>query len=75
MLAKIDSTENEISGLEIQGYPTVKFWRKDKSAFPIEFNGERTADGIVQWIKEHTEYEWVETESKEEEAVAVDQEL
>lgn len=42
MLAKVDSTENEISGLEIQGYPTVKFWRKDKSAFPIEFNGERT---------------------------------
>lgn len=44
--------------MEIQGYPTVKFWRKDKSAHPLEFNGERTAEGIVQWLKEHTEYEW-----------------
>jgi hypothetical protein len=46
--------------LDIQGYPTVKFWRKDKSARPLDFNGERTAEGIVQWLKEHTEYEWVD---------------
>lgn len=76
LLAKVDSTENEISGLDIQGYPSVKFWRKDKSAFPIEFNGERTAEGIVQWLKEHTEYAWVETEPVgENEEKAAEEEL
>lgn len=67
IIAKVDSTQNEIAGLEIQGYPTVKFWRKDKSAFPIDFNGERTAEGIVQWLKEHSEYEWVERKAADEE--------
>ena len=46
--------------MDIQGFPTVKFYRRDKSAIPLNFNGERTASGIVQWIKEHSEYEWVD---------------
>jgi len=54
LFVKVDSTENEVSGVEIQGYPTVKFWRRDKSAVPLDFNGDRTAEGIIQWIKEHT---------------------
>jgi protein disulfide isomerase len=60
LLVKVDSTENEVSGLDIQGFPTLKFWGKDKSAEPIEYNGGRDADGIVTWLKEHTQYEWVE---------------
>ena len=43
----------------MQSFPTVKFWRRDKSQAPLDFNGERSAEGIVQWIKEHTEYDWV----------------
>jgi protein disulfide-isomerase A1 len=31
LLAKVDSTENEVAGLDIQGFPTLKFWGKDKS--------------------------------------------
>lgn len=63
LLAKVDSTENEVAGLDIQGFPTLKFYKKDKSEAPIDFNGDRTADGIIEWLKEHTEYEWVDTES------------
>ena len=59
LIVKVDSTENEVPGLDVQSFPTVKFWRRDKSQQPIDFNGERTADGIVQWIKEHTEYDWI----------------
>jgi protein disulfide-isomerase A1 len=66
LLVKVDSTENEVAGVDIQGFPTVKFWRKDKSAIPLDFNGERNADGIIQWIKEHSEYEWVEPLGAEE---------
>lgn len=59
LLATVDSTENEVAGVDIQGFPTLKFWGKDKSN-PIEYNGGRDAQGIIQWIKEHTQYEWVE---------------
>ena len=61
LLVKVDSTENEISGLDIQGFPTLKFYKKDKSVEAIEYGGARDADGIVNWLKENTEYEWVES--------------
>lgn len=60
VIAKLDSTDNEVAGVDIQGFPTLKFWGKDKSQAPIDYNGERTAEGIIQWLKDHTSYEWVE---------------
>ena len=63
LLVKVDSTLNEIGGLDIQGFPTLKFYGKDKSQAPIDYNGGRDADGIISWLKEHTEYEWVEPEA------------
>jgi protein disulfide-isomerase A1 len=69
LLVKVDSTENEVSGVDIQGFPTLKFWGKDKTADPIDYNGGRDAEGIVQWLKEHTQYEWVEPETEQGEEV------
>lgn len=63
LLVKVDSTLNEVAGLEIQGFPTLKYYGKDKSQDPIDYNGPRNADGIINWLKEHTEYEWVEPEA------------
>lgn len=65
LLVKVDSTLNEVAGLEIQGFPTLKFYAKDKSQAPIDYNGARDADGIIEWLKEHTEYEWVEPQASE----------
>jgi len=64
ILAKVDSTGNEVAGLSVQGYPTLKWWRKDKSLGPIDYNGGRNAEGILEWIKEHTEYPWVDADSE-----------
>ena len=68
MLAKVDSTENEVAGVDIQGFPTLKFWGKDKTVDPIEYNGGRDAEGILTWLKEHTQYDWVEPEAADGEA-------
>ncbi len=68
IIAKVDSTENEVAGLEIQGFPTLKWWGKDKSAEPIDYDGGRDTEGIISWIKDHTEYDWVEIEGASEKA-------
>ena len=56
----MDYTVNEIHGIQITGYPAIIFWPKDKSANPIVYEGERTADDFEAWLKDHTEYEWIE---------------
>lgn len=66
LLVKVDSTENEVAGVDIQGFPTLKFWGRDKNAEPIDYNGGRDTEGIIQWLKEHTQYDWVEPSVEEE---------
>ena len=49
VLAKKDSTENEIEPFNINGYPTIKFYpgnQKDKA--PMDYKGPRT---IIDFIK------------------------
>ena len=36
------------------------WYGKDKSVEPLKFNGERDKEGIITWLKDHTEHEWVE---------------
>jgi protein disulfide-isomerase-like protein len=50
-LAAIDATkfDDYNAKYKIQGFPTLKFF-KSGDALPIEYDGERTADGIVQWV-------------------------
>lgn len=59
IIAKVDSTENEVAEVDIQGFPTLKFWGKDKTQAPIDYTGERTAEGIIAWLKDHVSHEWV----------------
>lgn len=51
VLVKVDSTLNEVAGVDIQGFPTLKFWGKDKSIAPIDFDGGRDTEGILSWLK------------------------
>ena len=50
IVAKIDSTANEVEGINIRGFPTIKFFpAKDKT--PKEYEGERTAEALFDFIK------------------------
>ena len=31
-IAKIDATANDVDGVDIEGFPTIKFWRADSKA-------------------------------------------
>jgi len=52
-LAKVDATEAKglASRFEVKGFPTLKFFR---SGTPGAYEGGRTSDEIVQWVKKRT---------------------
>lgn len=54
VIAKMDSTANEVEEVSIQGFPTIKFWPANNKSSPIDFEGDRTLDGFVKFIEKHT---------------------
>ena len=68
VLAKMDATENEIESVEVTGFPTIKFYpgnKKDKR--PMDYNGERTMDGIIKYLQTNCANKIVLVEGKKEE--------
>lgn len=56
VLAKVDATVNEIEGVAIEGFPTLKFYPANDKSAPVDFDGERTEDGLIEFIKAHASY-------------------
>ena len=44
VIAKMDSTANELEEVKVQGFPTIKLIQKETNKI-IDYNGERTLDG------------------------------
>ena len=54
VLAKFDATEhNAPPPFEISGYPTIYFVPRGADSTPVVYEGERTADAIVEYIEKH----------------------
>jgi protein disulfide-isomerase A1 len=51
---------NEVEGISIRGFPTLKFFPGNNKGSPIDYDGDRTAEAIVNWIKSKTTHPWVE---------------
>lgn len=52
LLAEIDHTANDVPGVDIKGYPTLILYPADGSK-PVQFDGQRTVQGMADFIKEH----------------------
>lgn len=64
LIAKIDSTANELEHTKITSFPTLKFYKKGDNAV-IDYNGERTLDGFVKFIESGGKVEEVEDDGEE----------
>jgi len=51
VIGKFDATANEVDGLEIRGYPTLKFYPKGSKGSPIDVEG-RELEELKTFIKE-----------------------
>lgn len=50
VVAKMDSTANEVEDVKIQSFPTIKFFPKDSDEI-IDFNGARTLEAFTKFIE------------------------
>jgi len=76
VIAKMDSTANEVADVKIQSFPTLKFFPKGSQEI-IDYNGDRTLEGFTRFLESdgkdgagpsEEEVEEVEEEEEDEES-------
>ncbi|KAF4449659.1 disulfide-isomerase precursor [Fusarium albosuccineum] len=64
VIAKVDATKNDVPDA-ISGYPTIKMYPAGAKDDPITYQGPRTSEDLVKFIKEHGRHK-AEPSAKEE---------
>jgi protein disulfide-isomerase A1 len=73
VIAKSDSTLNEFDGVEVQGFPTLKYFPKGGGM--VDYNGGRDLDSLIKFVEnEGKEVEEAEEEDEEEEDIEEEEE-
>merc|ERR1712083_216996 len=52
IIAKIDATANDVEGVDIEGFPTIKLWRAESKDTPLDYDGDRDVDSFIAWLEE-----------------------
>lgn len=55
VIAKMDSANNELEHTKINSYPTIKLYKKETNE-AIEYNGERTLEGLSKFLDSNGDY-------------------
>lgn len=54
--AEMDMTLNEVEGLFVDRYPSLKLYTTSGKQRPIDFEGDRTEEVLVEFLKEKATY-------------------
>jgi protein disulfide-isomerase A1 len=78
IIAKSDATLNEFSKVEVQGFPTLKFFPKGEANEIVDYSGGRDLDSLIAFVenqgKEGAEEEADDDEQEVEEETPVEEE-
>ncbi|OWA54404.1 Protein disulfide-isomerase [Hypsibius exemplaris] len=66
VIAKMDSTANELEHTKIESFPTIKLYKKGDNQV-VDYNGERTLEGMLKFIESGGEVGKAAPEDEEEE--------
>eukprot|EP00002_Diphylleia_rotans_P036622 TRINITY_DN808_c0_g1_i1.p1 TRINITY_DN808_c0_g1~~TRINITY_DN808_c0_g1_i1.p1 ORF type:complete len:498 (-),score=115.39 TRINITY_DN808_c0_g1_i1:230-1723(-) len=58
VIAKIDATANDVAGIEVQGYPTLFYYSAKNKQTPVEYEGDRTLEDLLNFIKENASFDF-----------------
>jgi len=51
VIAKMDSTANELEEVKVQGFPTIKLFKKGTNEI-VDYNGDRTVAGFTKFLED-----------------------
>jgi len=75
VIAKMDSTANEVEDVKVHSFPTIKFFPAGAEGKIIDYNGDRTLDGFTKFLESGgTVGAEDEPEEEEEEEMGEDEE-
>ncbi|APA09083.1 hypothetical protein sscle_04g038530 [Sclerotinia sclerotiorum 1980 UF-70] len=55
-IAKVDATLNDVPD-EIQGFPTIKLYKAGDKKNPVTYNGSRSIEDLIKFVKENGKHE------------------
>jgi len=50
----MDSTANEVDGVNVQSYPTLIFYPANNKGKPVTHEGARKHDDLLEWLQDKT---------------------
>ena len=53
VIAKKDSTKNEVDGVSVRGFPTIKLWVRGNIT-PVDYEGKREVEAFITFLKKNT---------------------
>jgi protein disulfide-isomerase A1 len=61
----VNAEANELPQIKIEGFPTIKLWPAGKKDAPVDYQGERNEQGLVDFVKQHATHKWFDDKRDE----------